>query len=344
MPRYALKELAETLGLELRGEDACIEGINTLEAAGPDEISFFSNPRYADFLKKTRACAVIVDSGHAALVRRALVSDNPYRDFGRALALFARREGCLDGISTQAFIHPEASLDADCIVYPFVFVGARARIGKNCTLFPGVYIGEDAVLGDHCQVYPNAVVLSRVEIGDNCLLHAGAVIGSEGFGFTRVSGGIQKIPQAGFVKLGSGVEIGANSTVDRGALGPTFIGDNTKMDNQVQIGHNAVIGAENLVVAQVGVAGSAKTGHGVTLAAQAGISGHLSIGDNALIGPRAGVAKDVPAGFRGGGTPLVDGQTFLRTLGIMPKLPNIYKRFLKLEKEMEEIRKKLSDN
>jgi UDP-3-O-[3-hydroxymyristoyl] glucosamine N-acyltransferase len=351
MPEYTLQYLAEKLGLTLKGADPCakIKGINTLEDAGPEELSFLANPKYLSFLRSTGAAAVIIDEAHAQHVKCALISQNPYLDFGRALALFMRKEGCFTGISGQAFIHPEALVEGDCTIYPFVFVGARAKIGKGCILFPGVYVGEDCIVGDGCVLYANVVLMSRVELGAACELFPGVVLGADGFGFTRKNAskdanrseavGIQRIPQAGFVRLGSSVSIGANTTIDRGALGPTTIGNETKIDNQVQIGHNVSIGKEAIIVAQTGIAGSAKMGDRVTVAAQVGISGHLTVGDNATIGPRAGVAKNVPENFIGGGTPLVDAQTFMRNLAVMPKLSEMARRISRLEKELAALKK-----
>jgi UDP-3-O-[3-hydroxymyristoyl] glucosamine N-acyltransferase len=351
MPEYTLEDLADKLGLVLSGEVPAvkIKGINTLEAAGPGELSFLANPKYLPFLPSTKASAVIVDEAHAKDVKCALISGNPYLDFGRALSFFARTEGNFSGISELAFIHPEAALGEGCTVYPFVFVGAGARIGKGCVLFPGVYVGEECAIGDDCLLYPNVVLLSRVEIGDGCELFPGAVLGADGFGFTRggaagagASAGIQRIPQAGFVRLGREVSVGANTAIDRGALGPTTVGDETKIDNLVQVGHNVTIGKEAIIVAQSGIAGSAKIGDRVTLAAQAGISGHLSIGHNAVIGPQSGVAKDVPDNFSGGGSPLVDGQTFLRTIALMPKLPELARKIARLEKELAALKRDAS--
>lgn len=343
MKEYRLSQLAEQLGLKLQGEDAVVKGVNTLEAAGEDEISFLANPKYGHFLATTRACAVIVDKEHAPKVKRALVSDSPYMDFGRTLMLFARPEGSLNGISNKAFIDPTAQLSPDCTVYPGAFIGPRTVIGSRCVIFPGAYVGEDCSMGEGSQLYPNAVLLSRVKVGKNCILQPGVVIGAEGFGFTRAGGGIMKIPQTGFVELADGVEIGPNSTVDRGALGPTTVGKDTKIDNLVQIGHNVQIGNENLVVAQVGVAGSTRTGDRVTMAGQVGISGHLKIGNDVTLGPKAGVIKDVPDGFTGSGAPLMEGQTFLRWASISAKLPDLYKRFLKLEKELAVLKQQLED-
>jgi UDP-3-O-[3-hydroxymyristoyl] glucosamine N-acyltransferase len=334
-----LSDLAARLDLPFKGEDCLIRGVNALEVAGPDELSFLANPRYARFLPLTRAAAVIVSREHADKLERALVSDLPYRDFGRALALFARTEGEFSGISPLACIDPTARLGADCVVYPFVFVGPRAELGAGCRLFPGVYVGEDCRLGAGVTLYPHAVLMSATELGDNCIIHAGAVLGAEGFGFTRAREAIQKIPQAGSVRIGEAVEIGANTTVDRGVMGPTRIGSGSKLDNQVQIGHNVCLGSDNLIVAQVGVAGSASIGNGNTIAGQAGVSGHLKIGDKTVLGPRSGVAHDVPDNYHGGGAPLMGKGDYLRYMALVPKLPAMYKTLKKLEKDLEELKK-----
>ncbi|MDL2314585.1 UDP-3-O-(3-hydroxymyristoyl)glucosamine N-acyltransferase [Desulfovibrio sp. OttesenSCG-928-C14] len=346
MPDMTLRELAEKLGLTLAGDesraDAPVKGLNTLETAGPDEISFLANPKYFQFLKDTKALAVIISQEHASETPCALISPNPYLDFGRALSLFARPEGAYKGVSEQAFVHPEAQLGQNCAVYPFAFIGARAALGEGCSIFPGAYVGEDCKVGKNCVLYPGATLLSRTEIGDSCELFPGCVLGADGFGFTREGGGMQKIPQAGYVRLGSGVTVGANSAVDRGVLGATSLGDDSKLDNLVQVGHNVQIGREALLVSQVGIAGSCKIGDRVTIAGQAGLSGHIAIGNDVLIGPRSGVAKDVPDGFQGGGAPLVDGKTFLRTLSTMPKLPEMLKRIQALEKELDALKKALA--
>lgn len=339
MPVFSLEYISERLGLPLKGGDRPIHGLNTLEEAGPLELSFLANPKYAHFLTSTRAGALIVSPEHADAVEHALISQSPYLDFGRALALFARTEGWHSGISPLAFIHPEASLAEDCTVYPLACIGPRAVLGRGCVVFSGAYIGEDCRLGPGCVIYPNAVLMSAVELGRECVVHPGAVLGAEGFGFTRAPDGIRKIPQAGFTRLGDKVEIGANSAVDRGALGPTSIGNDSKLDNLVQIGHNVRMGQRNLVVAQVGISGSARLGDGNTLAGQAGIAGHLRIGDNTVIGPQAGVARDVPDNFQGGGSPLMDRTAFLRYLSIAPRLSALYKSVKRLEEEMKTMKK-----
>lgn len=338
MTTRKLSDIASLLGLTLKGPDAEVIGVNTLEKAGPTEVSFLSNPKYTSQLAETRAGAVIVLPEFADQVERALVSDAPYQDFGRVLALFAPRQGCFEGISPLAYIDPAAELGANVTVYPFAFVGQGARIGEGATLFAGVYVGENARVGAFSTLYPNAVVMANCEIGEECTLFPGAVIGSDGFGYARSAAGIQKIPQVGRVVLGRQVEVGANATIDRAVLDATRIGDGTKVDNLVQLGHNVQVGRNGFIVSQVGVSGSTIIGDNCTLAGQVGIAGHLHIGDNVTIGPQSGVARDIPDNVTVGGSPAVDQGTFMRTLTLMPRFPELFKRLSKVEKELERLR------
>ena len=337
-PSFKLSELAEKLGLKLvlngDAEDIVITGINTLEEAGPTELSFLANPKYVSQLATTKAGAVILREEHESEVTRALVTENPYPMFAQALTLFAKPQGSFKGISHMAFVHPEAELGEDCTVYPFCYIGPRTRLGKGCTVFPGCYIGEVCELGDGCTLYPRAVLMAGTILGPACVLQAGAVLGGGGFGFARTSEGIRKVPQIGRVEIGDHVEIGVNSAMDRAALSATIIGEGTCLDNLVQIGHNVRLGKNCLIVSQVGISGSTHVGDNVTMAGQAGVSGHLHIGDNSTIGPQAGVAKDISAGQVVSGSPTVDHNTYLRNATLMPKLPELFKRVARLEKEM----------
>jgi UDP-3-O-[3-hydroxymyristoyl] glucosamine N-acyltransferase len=333
-----LSELAAKLGLVLQGQDKEFSGLSTLEAASPDEVSFLANPKYRQHLAQTRACAVILAREFAPEISTALISDNPYRDFARAASFFVRKQGGFSGLSAQAVIHPEAELGAGCTVHPHAHVGAGTRLGEGCVLFPGVYVGEDCVIGKGCVLYPNAVVLAGVVMGDGCVLQAGAVLGTDGFGFAVMDGEMRKIPQIGTVRLADGVDVGANTCIDRATLGATSVGRDTKIDNLVQIGHNVAVGEQCLIISQVGIAGSAKVGDRVTLAGQAGIAGHLNIGDGATIGPQAGVTKDIPAGVSGGGTPFMERKTYMRTMVLAPKVPDLFQRVQQLEKELGELK------
>ncbi|MBR5734213.1 MAG: UDP-3-O-(3-hydroxymyristoyl)glucosamine N-acyltransferase [Desulfovibrionaceae bacterium] len=341
-----LSAIAAALGLEVRGdgEDIDITGINTLDAAGPNELSFLANPKYMPKLASTKAGAVIVSAEHADQVKRALVSEMPYMDFGRALSLFAVKQGHFQGISEQAFIHPEAQLGANVTVYPGAYIGPGVTIGDGCTLFPGVYIGEYCSIGARTVIYPNAVLMAGTVVGEDCLIQPGAVLGADGFGFSRTPLGIQKIPQTGTVRLGSRVEIGANAAIDRAVLAQTSVGDGTKIDNLVQIGHNVTVGKNCFLVSQVGVAGSTSIGDGCTLAGQVGISGHLHIGNNVTLGPQSGVIKDIPDNTTMGGSPAVPQNIFMRTVALMPKFPELFKRLAALEKKIEQIARSASGN
>jgi len=331
-----LSQIADLLGLSLRGEDCQICGVNSLEDANANEITFLANPKYVSQLATTKAAAVIVSEAFADKVKTALISAHPYQDFGRALALFAKPQGSFTGQSTQAFIHDEAHVAPDATIYPFVYIGARARIGSNVTLFPGVYVGEDCEIGADSLCYPNACLMAGTILGTGCILYAGAILGADGFGYVRVANSIQKIPQIGTVTLGDNVEVGANSAIDRAVMDITRIGSGTKIDNLVQIGHNVQIGDNTFVVALAGIAGSTKIGSQCTIAAQVGIAGHLTIGDNVTLAPRAGVMRNIPDDRVMGGSPAVDQRTFMRTLSCMPDLPKLFKRVAALEKALSD--------
>jgi UDP-3-O-[3-hydroxymyristoyl] glucosamine N-acyltransferase len=338
-----LSELASAFALTLVGEDREFTGLNTLEDASETEVGFLANRRYRHLLRTTRACAVILAEAYAGDVRCALVSEAPYYDFARAAALFTRKESGFTGISPAAAVHPDARLGADCTVHPHAHVGARSRVGAGCEIYPGAYVGEDCRIGAGCVLYPNAVVLSGTEMGERCVLRPGAVVGSDGFGFVRVEGVMRTIPQIGVVRLADGVDVGANSCVDRATLGATSIGADSKLDNLVQIGHNVRIGEQSLIISQVGIAGSVRMGERVTVAGQTGIAGHITIGDDVTIGPQSGVPKDIPAGVTGGGSPFMDEGTFMRVVSLLPQLPELHRRVRRLEKEAADLKRLLKD-
>ncbi len=338
----SLSELAEQLGLVLQGEDRPVTGVNTLEAAGPQEVTFLANPRYDHLLEETNAAAVILDREHAGRAAAAdLISENPYLDFARAVALFAKPQGSFTGVSGQSFVHPEAELGQGATVYPFVYVGPGAVIGAGTTLFSGVYVGEGSTIGEECVLYPNVTVMAGTSIGQRVIIHAGSVLGSDGFGFVMGEQGREKIPQIGTVVVEDEVEIGAGTTIDRAALGETRIGRGTKIDNLVQIGHNVHIGQGSVIVAQVGIAGSTTVGRNVVLAGQVGVAGHLTIGDNCRVGAKSGVAKSLDAGKDYGGIPAIEQMRFLRYVSVAPRLPDMLRQLKDLEKEVARLRDQL---
>lgn len=337
-----LSELAGLLGLEMSGVDKEITGLNTLELAGSTELSFLANPKYEPMLQSTKAAAVVLEKKYSDKVESALISENPYMDLGKAMHVFSRPQGCIEGIHELAFIHAEAEVDESATVYPFAFVGRGAEIGPNSKIFSGVYVGEDSVVGPGCILYPNCSIMAGTVIGAGVIIQPGAVIGGDGFGYAQVSGKHMKIPQIGTVELQDQVEIGANACVDRAALDVTRVGAGSKIDNLVQIAHNVTTGEDCLVISQSGVAGSTKLGRNVILAAQAGLVDNISIGDGAMIGAQAGVTNDLPAGFMGAGSPIQEKGKFLRTSVYHKKLPEMGKKISALEKRIKALEAELS--
>jgi UDP-3-O-[3-hydroxymyristoyl] glucosamine N-acyltransferase len=241
------------------------------------------------------------------------------------------------GIHPSAIIEPSAHIDPTAHVGRHCIIGEQARIGARCVLQGGTFVGAGCQLAEDIIVFPNVTLYERTQIGHRVRIHSGAVIGSDGFGYVLDGGVHRKIPQIGFVILHDDVEIGANVTIDRGALGPTVIGKGTKIDNLVQIAHNVIIGENCLVIAQTGIAGSTKLGHYVTLAGQAGLTGHLKIGNRVTVAAQSGVMHDIPDGEKWMGSPaLPDRQTKRQFLAVQ-QLPDLLRRVAELEKKLAEL-------
>jgi len=338
-----LSEIAARLGLTLRGEDLEITGVNTLADASPAELSFLANPKYAHQLSETKAGAIIVSADQAPGQKPCLISANPYLDFARCVQLFAKAQGSFTGVSELAFVHQGARVDPSASIGPFVFIGPGAFIGPRVRIFSGTYIGEDCVIDEDTLIYPNCSIMAATLIGKRVILHAGTVLGSDGFGFAQAAGAMTKFPQIGRTVIEDDVEIGANSTIDRAALGETRVGQGTKIDNLVQLGHNVRVGRNCILVAQVGIAGSTTLGDGVVLAGQVGVAGHIHLGDGCRIGAKSGVGQNVPPKQDLSGIPVMPHGSFLRASAIMPKLPEMKRRLGKLEKELAALREELAN-
>ncbi len=300
--------------------DHVLTGIATLADAGADDVAFFDNPRYRDALEATRAGLVIVPQKHVRLLPDAVVGlvvkdvQGAFALAGRALypdALGPQPFGAGEGVSAKADVHPTARLEDGVIVEAFASVGPDAEIGRGTVLSPGSVVGRGCRIGRDCRIGAN-VTVQHALIGDRVILHPGVQIGQDGFGYAAGPTGILKMVQVGRVIIQDGVEIGANTTVDRGALRDTVIGENTKIDNQVQIAHNVTIGRNCIIVSQVGISGSVTIGNGVQVGGQSGFNGHVSVGDGAQIAAVSSVAGDVPAGARWGGVPAHDVRDWFR--------------------------------
>ena len=285
-----LSELAQILAragfpVEIEGPDLEVEGVNTLELAGPGELSFLANPRYAEAARSTRAGAVLARPGdRVAPGAAALRTADPYAAVTVSIiALHGYRRPPAFGRDGAARIDPTATLGPDVQIGPGVTVMPRARIGARSVLYPGCYVGEESELGEDCVLHPGVVVYERCTLGDRVTVHAGTVIGEDGLGYAPVDGRWLKIPQVGQVRIGDDVEIGANCCIDRATLGVTEIGSGTKLGNAVVVGHGSQIGRHCMVVGQVGLAGSARIGDRVTLAGHVGVVGHIRVGDGATV-------------------------------------------------------------
>jgi UDP-3-O-[3-hydroxymyristoyl] glucosamine N-acyltransferase len=307
---------------------ALVEEVAPLDAAGPASLTFFDNPKYLDALGATSAMACFLAPRFAARLPKttlALLTDAPVRDFALVVArLFpdALHGGTLfgsNGISPGASVHPDARLEPEVIVDPGAVIGPKAEIGSGSVIGPNVVIAPNVKIGRGCAIGPG-VRIANALIGNRVIIHAGAAIGQDGFGFVVGSSGHTKVPQIGRVIIQDDVEIGANSTIDRGAMRDTVIGEGTKIDNLVQIAHNVRIGRHCLIVAQAGISGSTELGDFVGVGGQAGFAGHLHVGAGAQIAAQAGVISDAPAKARLGGTPARSFQACLRGQAVLDRL------------------------
>jgi UDP-3-O-[3-hydroxymyristoyl] glucosamine N-acyltransferase len=338
-----LQELAERFGLELRGKpDYEIEGVGTLMRATSRQISFLSNPAYLGELENTHAGAVLLEAKHADRCHgNALVASDPYLAYSRVASLFDTRPQAEPGIHPSASIDPGSKLGKNLSIAANVFVGANTVIGDGCALHPGVVIGPNCVLGEGCRLYPNVTLLHGVTLGKRVILHAGAVIGADGFGiaFARdrgTEGRWEKVPQLGGVRLGDDCEIGANSTIDRGAIEDTVLEEDVRVDNQVQIGHNVHIGAHTAIAGAAAIAGSARIGRNCMIAGKGGVSGHVTIADRTTIGAGTNAMRDIkePGTTWDSNIPAQPIRQWHRILSRLLKLELLSKRVSKLEKSV----------
>jgi UDP-3-O-[3-hydroxymyristoyl] glucosamine N-acyltransferase len=323
-----LGDIAEKLGARLENGSPKTEitGVAGIETAGPGQITFISNPRYASAGRSTKAAAIIVAEDFPALPAAMLRSKNPYLDFARALELFYAAPKYAPGVHATAVVHPTARLGAGAHVGPYVVIGEDVRIGDNSVLLAHVVIYRGAKIGSNFLAHSHAIVREFCEIGNNVVLQNGVVVGGDGFGFAKDSQGHwQKIVQTGPTVLEDDVEIQANACIDRASVGETRIARGAKIDNLVQVGHGSKVGEDSLLCAQVGLAGSTEIGKSVILAGQVGVAGHCKIGDGAIATAQSGIPNDVPARAVVSGYPAIDNKLWLRCVAVFNRLPDIAK-------------------
>jgi UDP-3-O-[3-hydroxymyristoyl] glucosamine N-acyltransferase len=329
-----LGELATRLGAELRGDaELEVTGVKGIEEAGPTEVTFVANPRYAGLARKTHAAAVLVDPGFQEISAATLRIKNPYLAFSRALALFYQPPVYSPGIHPTAVIHPSAKVGEGAHIGAYVVVGPQVRLGPNATLLPHVVLYPGVQAGEHFFAHAHSVVRENCILGDHVTLENGAIVGADGFGFAKNDlGHWEKIPQSGPVRLGNRADVQANACIDRATVGITEIGDGSKIDNLVQVGHGSKVGANTLICAQTGLAGSSVIGNNVILAGQTGIAGHLTVGDGVVLTAQSAVSHDVPPGKVISGSPGFDNRVWLRAVTIFQRLPELLKRLERVEK------------
>ena len=342
-----LRDIAERLQCRLEGDgELDIVRVAPIQQAQPGDLTFVASARYLPELKTTRASAVILgkrSAGDAAAPCAVLQADDPYSAFARAVSLFARHARPAPGIDPLSAVAADAAIGADVSIGPFVTVGAGAIVGARTILYPNAVVGPGARLGEDCVIHSQVSIRDGAVVGNRVTLHEGVVVGSDGFGFAPQKDGTHlKIPQHADVVIEDDVEIGANSTIDRPAIGETRIRAGSKIDNLVHIAHGVSIGRRSLLAAQVGIAGSTVVEDDVMVAGQSGVAGHVRVGARAKIGAKSAVLQSVDAGSFVTGHPAFDHTDWRKASVVFRQLPALKKRVEELEQRIAELEEKLA--
>lgn len=334
-----LVEIASFLdGQTIGDSELKITGVAGISDAREGEITFLSDARWLKALRASRASAVLLNKKIDDLEKPQVIVKNPLYSFSRLLKVFYPESHPFKGINTSAFISEKVFLGDNVSVSPFVFIADDVKVGAGCIIYPFVFIGEKTSIGDNCIIYPNVVIHHRVTIGKRVIVHSGAVIGSDGFGYAYEGGVYHKIPQVGTVIIEDDVEIGANVSIDRATTGTTIIGQGTKIDNLVQIGHNVKIGKNVIIVSQTGIGGSSEIGDQVMLGGQVGIADHVSIESGTMIAAKSGIMGKVSRGIYSG-APAIAHKDWFKAVAIFNKLPELKKRVDELEDKIGQMHK-----
>ncbi len=342
-------KLAELVGGRLvsGAPETPVSGLNSIADAQPGDVTFLGNPRYAPALPASQAAAVLVPEGFDgdAGGKARIEVENPTLAFSLVIRHFgpSRRSACY-GVHESAVVEPTARFDPEQVgIGPGVYVGDGAVIGRGTILHAGCYLGDGVVLGEDCELHPNVVVRERCVLGSRVVIHSGSVIGSDGFGYEMAEGRHQKIEQMGIVQIDDDVEVGSCTTIDRARFGRTWIGEGTKIDNLVQIGHNCVLGRHCIIVSQTGISGSTRLGDNVTMGGQVGVAGHLEIASKVLLLAKSGVTKSIrePGAYTGyPARPLMEGR---KMLTYPARVPELLERVKKLEQRLAELERMTND-
>jgi UDP-3-O-[3-hydroxymyristoyl] glucosamine N-acyltransferase len=337
---YRLAELAGLVGGRVEGDpERVVEAIRSLETAGPRDLSFLKDPRYRGQAAASAAGALLVGPSlgdAAALGRDLLVAGDPSYALARLLTVLHPEERRPAGVHPTAILEPGCTVDPEAHVGPYAVIGAGSRIGAGAAVLAFVAVGRDCAVGEGAVLHPHAVLYDGTEVGARSIVHAGVVLGADGFGYATHGGAHHKVPQIGRVVLESDVEVGANTTIDRAALGETRIGAGTKIDNLVQVGHNVRVGRHCILCGQAGIAGSARLGDGVVLAGQSGVSGHIELGDGVQVAAKSAALSSLAAGSVVAGIPAVEMRKWRRQTVLLARLEEMSRRLRALEKKLGE--------
>ncbi len=337
--KLTVQQIADMIHARVSGDpDLVISGVSSFDQADSSQITFAETPAFLSQLETTRAGAVIVPENVTVNACCPLLhTQMPRLEFFRIVEAFHPPVPVRPGIHPTAVIAENVVLGDQVSIGPNVVVEEGVCMGDHVQIMGNSFVGSKCRIGEHTVIRPNVTLLSDSRIGAHVLIQSGTVIGSDGYGFTNTGNGHEKLIHTGYVEIGDHVEIGACNTIDRGTLGATRIGKGVKTDNQVHIAHNVEIGEHTLIVAQVGIAGSAKVGNQVIIAGKAGISGHLTVGDKAIVGPFAGVSSSVAKGSIVSGAPHMPHKIWLKAVNIIPRLPEMRKKLLSLERAIKEL-------
>lgn len=332
---------ASQIGLLINGRiegdpDAAVNSFGKIEEAKEKQLTFLANPKYEEYLYSTNASIVIINESYELKqpVKATLIRvPDAYSAFATLLSKYKDiMQQQLTGIQQPVYIGKTATVGDHVFVGAFAYLGENVKVGNNTKIYPNVYVGDNVIVGNNCILYPGVKIYHDCVLGNDVIIHGGSIIGSDGFGFAPMAdGSFKKIPQIGNVLIEDQVEIGANTTIDRATMGSTIIKSGAKLDNLIQIGHNAEIGNSTIIAAQAGISGSTKIGNGVMIGGQAGIVGHIQLGDGARVNAQSGVSKSIEPGKAVTGSPAYDYTAALRSQAVTRKLPELEKRVKELE-------------
>jgi len=345
---FTAKQIAGFLGGTVEGDtDVEVGSFSKIEEGKPGTLTFLANLRYAAFIYDTNASIALVNNDFVpekALPKTLTLIrvPNAYMALATLMEMVNKAKISKRGIESQAFVSSSAEIDYENVyIGTFAYIGENVKLGKNVAVYPQVYLGDNVEIEDNTILYAGVKVYNNCKIGKNCIIHAGAVIGADGFGFAPDGDKYKKIPQLGNVVIENDVEIGANTTVDRAAIGSTIIRSGVKLDNLIQIAHNCEVGENTVMAAQVGIAGSVKIGKHCMFGGQVGLAGHIQIADNVTFGAQSGVISSIKESTTVLGAPAINAKNFMRSSAVFGKLPDIYRTIGQLQREVEELKKEL---